>query len=126
MSVDAQHDVHYLAIVKLTDALGVAGFAIQLRVHLVVDIRGKGGKSIFTIVAYDERFHRSGAGIGNVDDGVRQRDLGQRGANRCRCLSMDTAEGYLPQALPVAHRVPVERRPRATTNSGRVVSIIRR
>src|SRR5205085_2849596 len=39
------------------------------------------------------------------DDGVRRCDRGQHGTNRRRSLSMDAAEGYLPQALSLAHRV---------------------
>src|SRR5215469_12750744 len=40
-----------------------------------------------------------------------------------RLLADAMLEGYLPQTLPVAHRVPVECRPGATTDSGRVLSI---
>src|SRR5215469_15510391 len=40
------------------------------------------------------------------DHGIRQSDFGRRGTRLCRSLSMDAAEGYMPQALSLAHRFP--------------------
>jgi len=65
-----QVDVHLVAIVELADGLRIALATIELRIHLVIDVRRQRGKTINTILAHDVRLHSTGSGVGEVNHGI--------------------------------------------------------
>ena len=70
--VDFQVEVDLRTVVKLADRFSVALAALVLGINLVVDGGGQRGKAVCTVRADDVGFNGSIAGIGDVDDCIRQ------------------------------------------------------
>lgn len=68
--VDAENDIYLLAIVELTDGLGVAFLTLVLGVKLKIHIRRKLGETIIAVRANDVSFHRVGPRIRQINDRV--------------------------------------------------------
>src|SRR5580692_10140445 len=73
LRINSQDDVGCFSIVELAHRLGLALLAFILGVNFVVDVRGKLREVVCAVSADDVTFHRMGAGIGEVDDSIRQR-----------------------------------------------------
>jgi hypothetical protein len=73
--IDPQLYFDNFAVIELAHSFGVAGFTVGLRVNLVFDIRRQRWKSVSPVWPNDVGFDCMRAGIGNVNDCIRQRSV---------------------------------------------------
>jgi len=71
MFVDFENEIDLGAVVELAYGFCFALMAVELGIDFVVDGAGKRGKAVSAVLANDVGLNGSGAGVGHIDDGIR-------------------------------------------------------